>query len=314
MWGYVLRRVASAVPTLLIVSVIIFLLSHLAPGDPVTRMIGGYATTTELEQARRELGLDRPLVEQYAEWLRRAMQGDFGHSLNNNLPVSTLIAERLPRTFGLAALSLLISILIGVPLGILAGIRQNTVHDQAAMGFSLLGLSIPDFVAGLLLIIVFSVELGALPSMGYAPLSDGVWSWLTHLLMPAFSLGFLMAAVTARMTRSSVIDVLRQDYILTARAKGLAERLVIGRHVLKSAMIPVVTVIGINLGAVFRGAVVIETLFAIPGIGRLMIVGIDFRDYPVVQGCLLVIVTVYIVINLAVDLLYAWLDPRVRYA
>jgi peptide/nickel transport system permease protein len=181
------------------------------------------------------------------------------------------------------------------------------------MGFSFLGLSIPEFVGGLLLIIVFSVQLRWLPSIGYSPLSDGLGAWLSHLVMPALALGFSMAAVTARMTRSSVIDVMRKEHVVTARAKGLPERTVIGLHVLGNAMIPVVTVIGINFGAVFRGAVVIETLFAIPGVGRLLITGIESRDYPVIQGCLIVTVFLYVLINLSVDLIYAWLDPRVRY-
>lgn len=314
MHRYVLRRLAETLPTLLIVSLIVFLLAHLAPGDPAARMLGSYATPAEIAKARQEMGFDRPVVVQYAAWLGRAVQGDLGRSINTGLSVLETIADRLPRTFSLAFLSLLISIAIGVPLGILAGIRQNTVWDQASMSFCLIGLSIPDFVAGLLLVLVFSVELNLLPSMGYAPLAQGLGDWLGHLAMPSFALGFLMSAVTARMTRSSVLDVLRQDYVLTARAKGMGEPRVIGIHVLKSAMIPVVTVIGINLGAVFRGAVVIETLFALPGIGRLMITGIEFRDYPVIQGCLLAIVTIYILINLAVDLLYAWLDPRIRYA
>ncbi|MCC7272917.1 MAG: ABC transporter permease [Alphaproteobacteria bacterium] len=313
MHRYILRRLAETLPTLLIVSLIVFLLAHLAPGDPAARMLGSYATSAEIAKAREEMGFDRSVVVQYAAWLVRAVQGDLGRSINSGLPVLETIADRLPRTFSLALLSLLVSILIGVPLGILAAIRQNTIWDQASMSFCLIGLSIPDFVAGLLLVLVFSVELNLLPSIGYAPLAQGFGDWLGHLAMPSFSLGFLMSAVTARMTRSSVLDVLRQDYVLTARAKGMSETRVVGIHVLKSAMIPVLTVIGINLGAVFRGAVVIETLFALPGIGRLMITGIEFRDYPVIQGCLLSIVTIYILINLIVDLLYAWLDPRIRY-
>lgn len=314
MGPYIAKRLLGVIPTLFIVSIVIFFLSHLAPGDPVTRMLGSYATPAELERARVEMGYDRPLPEQYMAWLLRALRGDLGRSLNSNLPVAETIADRLPRTMGLAALAMVISVAIGVPLGLIAGIRQNTYSDQAAMAVSLVGLSIPDFIAGLLLVIVFAGQLELLPTMGYTPMNEGVGEWLRHLILPAFSLGLLMAAVTARMTRSSVIDVFRQDYVLTARAKGLGEPAVVGRHVLKSAMIPVLTVIGINLGAVFRGAVVIETLFSIPGIGRLMIVGIDFRDYPVIQGCLLVVVGLYILINLVVDILYVWLDPRIRYS
>ncbi len=311
---YILRRLLGAVPTLLLVSVVVFLLAHLAPGDPVVRMLGGFATSAEIEKARSEMGFDRPLAVQYVAWLERAVQGDLGRSINSNLPVIEMIADRLPRTASLAVIALAVSIALGVPLGILAAVRQNTIWDQAAMCVSLIGLSIPDFVAGLLLVILFSVELRLLPSIGYSPLNEGLWPWMSHLILPAVSLGILMAAVTARMTRSSMLDVMRQDYVLTARSKGLGEVKVVGLHVLKSAMIPIITVIGINCGAVFRGAVVIETLFAIPGIGRLMISGIEFRDYPVIQGVLLVVVTLYVLINLAVDLLYAWLDPRIRYA
>lgn len=310
---YILRRLLSTIPTLFIVTVIVFLLLHLSPGDPASMMMGSYATPAEIEQYREAMGFNRPIHEQYISWLWRALQGDLGRSLNANTPVLDMIVERLPRTFSLAILAMLISILIGMPLGIIAGVRQNTAYDQTAMSFALLGLSVPDFVAGLLLILFFSVYLGLFPSMGYVPIDQSLWGWLYHLALPALSLGFLMAAVTARMTRSSIVDVLRQDYVTTARSKGLSETRIIRVHVLKNALIPVVTVIGINFGAVFRGAVVIETLFAIPGLGRMLITGIQYRDYPVIQGCLLVIVTIYILINLIVDLLYAQLDPRIRY-
>jgi peptide/nickel transport system permease protein len=313
MYRYIVKRLISTIPTLFIVSVVVFMVVHLIPGDPASVMLGSYASRDEIQAFRKEMGFDQPLHIQYGLWLGRAVQGNLGRSINSGLPVGRLIIDRLPVTLSLAILTIVISILIAFPLGILAGIRQNTVYDQAAMTFGMLGLSVPDFVAGLLLVLVFAVNLNWLPSMGYAPLSQGFWPWLRHLIMPSFALGFLMAAVTARMTRSSVIDVLRQDYILTARAKGLQENRVVLIHALKNAMIPVVTVIGINLAAVFRGAVVIETLFALPGIGRMMITGIQFRDYPVIQGCFLVIVLIYVLVNLVVDLLYAWLDPRIHY-
>ena len=313
MHRYIIRRVLETIPTLFILSIVVFLMVHMAPGDPASIMLGSYASKAEIEAFREEMGFNRPLHLQYVLWLGRAVQGNLGKSINSNLPVRKLIIERMPVTLSLAVLAVLISVLIALPLGVIAGIKQNTSYDQFAMSFSLLGLSIPDFVAGLLLALLFSVELGWLPSMGYRPLTEGLVPWLRHLIMPSFALGFLMTAVTARMTRSSVIDVLRQDYVVTARAKGLRESTVINRHVLKNAMIPIVTVIGINLGAVFRGAVVIETLFSLPGIGRLMITGIQYRDYPVIQGVFLVIVVAYIVINLLVDLLYAWLDPRIHY-
>jgi peptide/nickel transport system permease protein len=312
MLTFVLGRLVSAVPTLLLVSVIVFLLLQIAPGDPASTLLGSYATPDEIAAFRTEMGFDRPLHEQFLAWLWRAVQGDLGRSLVANVDVLDMILERLPRTLSLAALALLVSIAIGVPLGLLAGLRQNTIYDQAAMSFAIIGLSIPDFVAGLLLILLFSVYLGILPSIGYVDLGESFSGWFLNLIMPSLSLGFLMAAVTARMTRSSVVDVMRQDYVTTAYAKGLSETRVIGIHVLKSALIPVVTVVGINLGAVFRGAVVIETLFAIPGLGRMIITGIQYRDYPAIQGCLLFIVTIYILINLAVDVIYAWLDPRIQ--
>jgi peptide/nickel transport system permease protein len=310
---YVLRRIVGALPTLLFASILVFLMAHLAPGDPASQILGTYATPQELAQVRTELGLDRPLPEQYLGWLLRVLHGDLGNSITWNLPVGQLILDRLPRTCALAVLSLLVSVVLGVPLGILAAVKQDTPADRGAMAISLLGLSVPDFVVGLVLVVIFSALLGILPSIGYTDITVSPAQWLLHLIMPALSLGFLMTAVTARMTRASVIEMLGQDFVLTARAKGLTEARVVGLHVLKAAMIPVITVIGINLGALFRGAVVIETLFAVPGLGWLMIGAIQARDYPVIQGCLLVSVSIYIAINLAVDLLYALLDPRIRY-
>ena len=314
MSAYLVRRFAGAIPTLLIVSVIIFLIARLAPGDPAAQMLGSNATQAELEAARIALGLHLPLPVQYLTWLRHTVTGDLGLSFTSNQPVLDMILERLPRTVSLTFVSVLMSVLIGVPLGVHAAIHRGTWRDQAAMGVSLLGLSIPDFVTGLLLIILFSVHLGWLPAMGYAPIANGPGQWLRYLLMPSLSLGLLMAAITARMARSSVLDVLPRDYVVAARAKGMGPAAVLYRHVLMNAMIPVVTVIGLNVGAVFRGAVIIESLFSIPGVGRLMINGIENRDYPVIQGCILVIVFLYILINIVVDLLYAWLNPRVRYA
>ncbi|RAI01855.1 peptide ABC transporter [Acuticoccus sediminis] len=313
MLRYTIRRLIGALPTLLLASMLVFLMSHLAPGDPASQILGSYATPAELEQARQEMGLNDPLPVQYVRWLAKAATGDLGTSINWNMPVSDMILERLPRTAGLAVLALAFSILMGVPLGILAGVKQNRPADRAAMVASLLGLSVPDFVVGLLLVIVFTVNLGLLPSVGYVDFGTDPAQWAMHLIMPAFALGYLMTAVTARMTRASMIENLGQEFVLSARAKGLTETRVVGLHVLKAALIPVVTVVGINLGSVFRGAVVIESIFAIPGIGGLMIGAIDARDYPVIQGCLLASVTIYIGINLVVDLTYALLDPRIRY-
>jgi peptide/nickel transport system permease protein len=311
--GYALRRLLGALPTLLLASILVFLMAHLAPGDPASQILGTYATPRELAQLRTQMGLDRPLPVQYLGWLLRALHGDLGSSITWNLPVAQLILDRLPRTCALAILSLLVSIVLGVPLGILAGVKQDTAADRGAMLASLLGLSVPDFVVGLVLIVIFSATLGVLPSIGYTNIAISPVDWLRHLIMPALSLGFLMTAITARMTRASIIEAIGQDFVLTARAKGLSEARIVGLHVLKAAMIPVITVIGINLGALFRGAVVIETLFAVPGMGWLMIGAIQARDYPVIQGCLLVSVAIFIVINLLVDLGYALLDPRIRY-
>lgn len=310
---YAIRRLLGAIPTLFLASMLVFLISHLAPGDPASQILGSYATPAELDKAREEMGLNEPLPVQYQRWLVRAATGDLGKSINWNLPVTQMISERMPRTAGLAVLALSISILLGVPLGIIAGVRQNRLSDRVAMVVSLLGLSVPDFVVGLLLVILFTVHLGLLPSLGYVGFSTSPYQWALHMIMPAFALGYLMTAVTARMTRASIIENLGQEFVLSARAKGLSEQRVVGVHVLKAAMIPVITVIGINLGAVFRGAVVIEAIFAIPGIGGLMMSAISARDYPVIQGCLLVSVTIYIFVNLAVDLVYAVLDPRIRY-
>jgi peptide/nickel transport system permease protein len=313
MLRYAIRRLIGAVPTLILASMLVFLMSHLAPGDPASQILGSYATPAELDKARQEMGLNDPLPVQYERWLVRAATGDLGKSINWNLPVTQMILERLPRTAGLAVLALAISILLGVPLGVIAGVRQNRLTDRVAMIVSLLGLSVPDFVLGLLLVILFTVQLGLLPSLGYVAFTDSPYGWSLHMIMPALALGYLMTAVTARMTRASIIENLGQEFVLSARAKGLGEGRIIGVHVLKAAMIPVITVIGINLGSVFRGAVVIEAIFAIPGIGGLMISAIEARDYPVIQGCLLASVTIYIFVNLAVDLIYAVLDPRIRY-
>jgi peptide/nickel transport system permease protein len=309
---YCMRRLLGVLPTLLLVSIIVFLLARLAPGDPASQVLGSYATPAELQQMRVQLGLTRPLYVQFFIWLDHAVQGDLGQSINANVPVLRLLLEALPRTAGLALLALVVSVLTGVPLGVYAGTRPNSWRDQVASGISLIGLSIPDFVVGMLFIIVFAVKLDWLPAIGYAPFSTEPLGWLAHMLLPGVSLGLLMTAVTARMTRSCVIEVMSQDFVLTARAKGLSENRVIFRHVLKAAMIPVITVIGINLGSVFRGAVVIETLFAIPGIGTLLVNSIAARDYPVIQGVLLAAVLIYVLINMIVDLAYAWLDPRIR--
>lgn len=311
---YTVKRLGSAVPTLLIVSVIIFMIARLAPGDPITQMLGPSATISEIEAEKARLGLDQPVPVQYVIWLGRALAGDLGTSVVNGANVMQSIIERMPRTFSLALFSVLMSILIGIPLGTIAAIRHNTAWDQAVMGFSFLGLSIPDFVSGLLLIVVFSVQLGWLPSIGYTSISEGgLDGWLAHLVLPSLAIGTSMTAVMARMTRSSVMDVMRREFVVTAHAKGLPKWRVIFQHVLGNAMVPVITIIGINFGAVFRGAVIIETLFSISGIGRLLISGIEGRDYPVIQGCLLVTVVIYVLINLVVDLAYAWIDPRISY-
>jgi peptide/nickel transport system permease protein len=302
---FLLRRVLLAVPVLLGVATLVFSLIHLVPGDPVQAMLGESASPEDVAQMRVRLGLDRPLLVQYASFMRGAFTGDLGISLRTNQPVTSAIAERMPATFELAMASMLVAVLIAIPLGIIAAVRVGTCVDHAATTLALVGISMPNFWVGPLLAIVFSVSLGWLPVSGRGTMA--------HLVLPAITLGAPLAAVLARMTRASVLEELRELYVLAARARGLSRARAVLKHAFRNSLIPIVTVLGLQFGAVLTGAVITETIFAWPGVGRLLVQSISARDYPAVQGCILLIAITYVSMNLLVDVLYGFLDPRIRY-
>jgi peptide/nickel transport system permease protein len=313
MIGIILRRLLSAVPIMLIVSLITFAMIHLIPGDPAAAIAGLSATPEQIANIRHDLGLDQPLATQLVRWYVNLLHGDLGRSLLLGQPVMEATMFRLPVTIGLSLYALIITLIIGLTTGIIAALRQNTWVDQAAMIFAMIGISLPNFYLGLLMIILFAVDLGWLPSGGYVPLWGDPLGWLASMTMPAVSLALLLAGLLARITRSTMLEVLRQDYIRTARAKGLPRRLVVVKHALSNALIPIVTVIGIIVSLLISGAVVTETLFSIPGIGQLLTQAVLNRDYPMVQGGLLIVTALLVVVNIGVDVCYAFLDPRVRY-
>ena len=313
MIAYTLRRVVGVVPVLVLVALGSFLLVHLVPGDPAMVMLGSEATPQQIQSLRTQMGLDQSLPEQFVRWTREVLHGNLGDSFFLGRPVAQALLERLPATMQLALLSLLFSLLVGIPAGIVAAVRQNTWWDQAVMVTAMGGISIPSFWLGLALILVFSVGLGWLPSGGYTPLSENLWQGLRSLVLPAVSLGFMQAALIARMTRSSMLEVLRLDYVRTAKAKGLRWRRVTLRHALKNAMIPVITTIGTAFGVLLGGAVIVEIVFTYPGLGRLVVLAVQRRDYPLVQGALLLTSVIYVAVNLGVDLLYSIFDPRITY-
>jgi len=298
------RRLLATVPLLLAVSVVVFSFVHALPGDPAVLFLGEEATPENLARFRAKLGFDRPLIVQYGDWLGRALQGDLGRSIRTNQPVVQAIVERLPMTLRLIGFSMVISLAIAVPLGIVSAVKRNSGVDLASTFFALFGFSTPNFWLGLILIYVFALLLGWLPASGF----DGVRS----LILPSITLGTALAALVTRQLRSGMLEVLRQDYVRTAQAKGLADRMVIGKHALKNALISVVTVIGLQIGALLGNTIITESLFALPGVGRLMIDSVFSRDFFVVQGVILFLAVGYVVANLVVDILYSYLDPRIR--
>ena len=304
MSSYLLQRLSGACLVVLGVVSIVFLLLHLVPGDPVEIMLGESASMADRQALRHELGLDRPLYEQYLGYIGSLTRFDLGTSIHYRQPVTDLLLDRLPATGLLAGVTLLLTVVLALPLGIVAAIRRNTRWDTGAMGFSLLGVSIPNFWLGPLLILVFSLWLGWLPVSGQGGVSS--------VILPALTLGTGLAAVLSRMVRSSMLEVLHEDYLRTARAKGLSPQRVILRHALRNAMLPVITLMGLQLGALLAGAVITETVFSWPGVGLLTIEAIQSRDYPVVQACVLLISITYVIVNLLTDLAYAWVDPRIR--
>jgi len=313
MTGIVVSRLLSALPILLIVSLITFAMIHLIPGDPAAAIAGLSATPEQIAHIRHDLGLDQPLATQFVRWYGNLLHGDLGRSLLLGQPVLEATLYRLPVTIGLSLYALAITLVIGLVTGVLAALRQNTWVDQAAMMFAMIGISVPNFYLGLLMIILFAVDLGWLPSGGYVSLWDNPLGWFSSMTMPAVSLALLLAGLLARITRSTMLEVLRQDYIRTARAKGLPRRLVVVKHALSNALIPIVTVIGIIVSLLISGSVVTESLFSIPGVGQLLTQAVLNRDYPMVQGGLLIVTALLVLVNIGVDVLYAFLDPRVRY-
>ena len=312
---FLVRRLLLLVPVLMGVSVIVFLVLHLAPGDPAEIMLGSQATQADRARLRAELGLDDPLHAQYARWLGHVVQGDLGRSLWMRRPVLGEVLVRLKATLILTGTALLLSSIGGVALGVLSATRPNSLVDRASAVASLFGASMPVFWLGIVLMVVFSLSLGWLPASGmYAPYGGGdLADLLRHLVLPAVTLAAASVTIVARLTRSAMLEVLGQDYIRTARAKGLVERRVVVRHALKNALVPIVTVIGVQAGYLLGGAVLTETVFAWPGVGTLMVQGILARDIPLVQGCVLVVALTFVLVNLTVDVMYAWLDPRIRY-
>jgi peptide/nickel transport system permease protein len=314
MTTYILKRLVSMVPVLFLVSIVIFSLIHLTPGDPVVAMLGEEATPEARDRLRAQLGLDKPIPVQYGVWLAKALTGDLGRSIRTNQPVSEAIGERLPVTVELALLALSIALAIALPAGIIAATRRGTWADIGSTVTCLLGVSMPNFLLAVFLVYVFSLTLRWLPPIGYISPALDILGNLKGMIMPAITLGAFAAAATARLTRSTLLEVLGQEYIRTGFAKGLSERAVISRHAMKNAMIPVVTVVGLQLGNLLGSAIVTETIFALPGVGRLVVDSIYQRDFPLVQGVTLYLAMIFLVVNLLVDLVYAYLDPRIRYS
>ncbi len=313
MLKYTLRRLLQLVPVLLILSVLVFSLLHMVPGNPIDVLMGEGHSDPVVEAALRErYGLDRPLPVQYWTWLTNILSGDFGTSMYSREPILKLILERFPNTLLLALASAVVALAISLPAGIIAALYQNRLPDFGAMAVALAGISIPNFWFGILLVLLFSQYLGWLPSMGYVSPAEDFWTAMKHLILPAVTLGTAMAANLTRLIRAEMIEQLSQDYVRTARAKGLGERVIVGVHVLKNAMIPTVTIIGIQFGGLLEGAVLTEVIFAWPGIGRLAVDAVYERDYPLIQGVVLVAAIVYVAVNLIVDISYRYLDPRVK--
>jgi peptide/nickel transport system permease protein len=310
---YLLKRIIYFVPTLVVVAFMVFFLIHLIPGDPAIVMLGPDASPEAAASLRETLGLNRPLPIQFMTWLGDAARGKLGASLQTKLPVFQSILERFPVTLTLTTLSLLFSVLFSIPAGVLAALHRNTKKDYLFMLLTSLGVSCPGFWLGLMALVVFSLNLGWFPSSGYVPMWKSFWAGLRYMILPSVTLGAAMAAVVARMTRASMLEVLNLEYINHARAKGLTEWKVIVKHALKNAFAPTLTTIGIQYGVLLGGAVVTETVFALPGIGRYIVTAISQRDYPVVQGCILYMALVYLIINLVVDILYVYFDPRIEY-
>jgi peptide/nickel transport system permease protein len=312
---YILRRIVYFVAVLFLVTMVTFSVALLLPGDPALAYIGeaNMRDKAMYDTMRKELGLEQPIPVQYAKWVGRVLRGDLGRSIRTREPALEGLLARLPVTLHLTAMAMVVALLIAVPVGILSAVRPNSSADKVGTVLAMSGVAIPDFWLGIMLIYVFSVWLKVLPPSGYVPFSQGLWPSVQSMLLPALSLGMAISAVVMRQLRSSLVEVLQQEYVMVARAKGLRESLVVGRHALKNALIPVVTVIGLQTGRLFGGAVVVETIFALPGLGRLAADSIFFRDFPMLQGVVLILALAVLLANLLTDVIYAFLDPRIRY-
>ena len=313
MVSYILRRILSTLPVMAIVALFVFSLLYISPGDPAVMIAGDQASPADVEHIRQSLGLDRPFLVQFGSWVWHILHGDLGTSIFTNLPVSELIAQRVEPTLSLMMLTLVLTLLIAVPMGVLAAWKAGTWVDRTIMTFAVFGFSLPVFVVGYVLAYVFALELEWVPVQGYTPLSEGFLPWLENLILPSIALGCVYIALIARITRAAMLEVLQQDYIRTARAKGMGQRSILFIHALKNAAVPIITVIGIGIALLIGGAVVTESVFAIPGLGRLTIDAILRRDYPVIQGIVLLFSFLYVLVNLLVDVAYTLVDPRIRY-
>jgi peptide/nickel transport system permease protein len=313
MWAYVVRRILATIPVLAIVALVVFSILHIAPGDPAGVIAGDQATEEQIQAIRTKLRLDLPFHQQFTLWLTSALQGDLGISIFSNRPVAALFLQRIEPTVALAVLTTIIAVTLAVPIGVLAAWRAGSAVDRGVMSFAVLGFSFPVFVIGYVLIYVFAIKLKLLPIQGYRPLADGFWPFLRHLILPSFALGLSFMALIARITRASVLEVLSQDHIRTVRAKGVPALRLLFAHALPNAAVPIVTIIGVGVALLLGGVVVTESVFAIPGVGRLVVDAILHRDYPVIQGVLLIFSATYVIVNLIIDLLYVVIDPRIRY-
>ncbi|MBR1222723.1 ABC transporter permease [Bradyrhizobium sp. U87765 SZCCT0131] len=313
MAGYLIRRVLASIPVMGVVALFVFLLLRLTPGDPAAIIAGDTATPEQLERIRTSLGLNEPLVTQFVTWLGKILHGDLGVSLISNVPVLTMIGQRLEPTISIALTTMVVAVVVAVPLGVIAAWKQGTWIDRCVMGLSVLGFSVPVFVIGYVLVQVFAIDLRWLPVQGFRSITKGVVPFFERALLPTLALSFIYVALIARMTRASMLDVLGEDFVRTARAKGIAERHVLIRHALRNAAVPVITVIGTGFGLLISGVVVTESVFNLPGIGRLTVDAVLARDYPVIQGVILLTSALYVGINLLIDVAYTFLDPRIRY-
>ena len=313
MLSYIVRRLLGVIPVMLVVGIFVFSLLHLAPGDPAAIIAGDTATAQDIERIRANLGLDRPLVEQFTQWGWATIRGDLGVSMFTSVPVTTLVQQRMGPTVSLTITTLVVAVSIAVTLGVLAVWKAGSLLDRAVMGLAVTGFSVPVFVVGYIMVYFVALQWRWLPVQGYKELAQGFWPWLSHLILPSLALGLAYVALIARITRASMLEVLSEDYIRTASAKGVATTPMLLRHALKNAAIPIITVIGIGIALLISGVVITESVFNIPGIGRLIVDAIARRDYPIIQGTMIIFAGVYVLINLAIDISYSFFDPRIRY-